>query len=85
MGEAGDRPSTHVTFNYVVLMALAGAIAAAGLLMHGVVQGITIVGASIIAAGFEPIAKVVVGFTLRDMAVAKDAMISRLQGTRYSR
>jgi hypothetical protein len=74
--ETGLRQTTHITANYVMLMALGGMIAASGLFMHGLEQAIAFVAASIIAPGFEPIAKIPVGLTLRSWGVAKRALIS---------
>jgi hypothetical protein len=78
--ETGLRQSTHVTANYVVLMAVGGIVAACGFVMHDAGQAISLVAASIIAPGFEPLAKITVGVVLGNMPIAKRALISAVSG-----
>ena len=63
--ETGLRHQGRVTPNFVALMALGGAITTAGLVSDPVPQAIAFVAASIIAPGFEPIAKIPLGLILR--------------------
>ncbi len=63
--ETSLRHQGRVSANYIILMALGGAIAAAGLVSEPVPQAIAFVAASIIAPGFEPIAKIPLGIVLR--------------------
>lgn len=62
--ETSLRHQGRVTSNYLALMALGGAVAATGLMVSGVSQTISLVAASIIAPGFEPLAKVPMGLAL---------------------
>jgi hypothetical protein len=78
--ETGLRQTTHITPNYLGLMALGGVIAAAAFMMHDIGQAISFVSASIIAPGFEPIAKLPMGVVLKSSAVAKRAFWSFLAG-----
>jgi hypothetical protein len=55
--ETGLRHQSRITANYLALMALGGAIGAAGLVMEGTSQAISFVAAAIVAPGFEPIAR----------------------------
>lgn len=63
--ETGLRYNGRVTGNFLALMALGGAIAAVGMVSEPVPQGLAFVAASIIAPGFEPLAKVPLGLVLR--------------------
>ncbi len=78
--ETGLRQATHVTFNYLLLMGLGGVISAAGLALDGIEMGIAFVSASIIAPGFEPLAKIPMGLVLKSPAVARRAGWSFLAG-----
>ena len=62
------RNRGRITMNYLVLMALGGVIAAAALLFDPITQTMAFVGASIIAPGFEPLAKIAQGLVLREVA-----------------
>lgn len=62
--EAGLRHQARPTHNYLLLMAAGGAIAATGFLSTPPTQTIAFVSASVIAPGFEPLAKVPLGIVL---------------------
>jgi hypothetical protein len=62
--EAGVRHQGRPTHNYLLLMAAGGAIAATGFLSTPPTQTIAFVSASVIAPGFEPLAKVPLGLAL---------------------
>jgi hypothetical protein len=68
--ETGLRHQSRITANYLALMALGGIVGAIGLVMEGTSQAIAFVAASIIAPGFEPIAKIPMGLALRRWDVA---------------
>src|SRR3569623_352000 len=55
--ESDLRNHGRLSTNYLVLMALGGLVAACGFVLDPVSQAIAFVGASIIAPGFEPVAK----------------------------
>lgn len=57
-------------------MALGGAVAATGFMVSGSSQTISLIAASIIAPGFEPLAKVPVGLALRHWAVVGRGLLS---------
>ncbi len=57
-------------------MALGGAIAAIGLVSEAVPQAIAFVSASVIAPGFEPIAKIPIGLVLRQPGVLRRGLLS---------
>ncbi len=63
--ETGVRHHGRITANFVMLMALGGALATIGLISDRVPQAICLIAASIIAPGFEPIAKIPLGLLLR--------------------
>ena len=63
--ESDLRNHGRVAINYLVLMALGGVIASIGLTLGPVAQSMALVAASIIAPGFEPIAKLAQGLVLR--------------------
>jgi Domain of unknown function (DUF389) len=67
--ETSLRHQGRPTANYLVLMALGGAVAATAFVETGSSQTISLVAASIIAPGFEPLAKVPVGLALRRWSV----------------
>ena len=67
--ETSLRHQGRPTSNYLALMALGGAVAATGFMVTGSSQTISLVAASIIAPGFEPLAKVPMGLALRRWAV----------------
>ena len=62
--ETGLRHQSRPTHNYLLLMAAGGAIATAGFLSTPPTQTIAFVSASVIAPGFEPLAKVPLGLAL---------------------
>jgi Domain of unknown function (DUF389) len=74
--ETGLRHQSQLTSNYLTLMALGGAVGAIGLVMEGTSQAVAFVAASIIAPGFEPIAKVPMGLALRRWDVARAGLRS---------
>ena len=67
--ETSLRHQGRPTANYLVLMALGGAVAATAFVETGSSQTISLVAASIIAPGFEPLAKMPVGLALRRWSV----------------
>ena len=79
--ETGLRHQGRITPNFLTLMALGGAIAAAGLVSKDpVLQTIATVAAAVLAPGFEPLAKVPLGLVLRRFEVAKLGLVSSLAG-----
>ncbi|HEX2097453.1 MAG TPA: DUF389 domain-containing protein [Rubrobacteraceae bacterium] len=78
--ETGLRHQSRTTANYLLLMALGGVVGASGLVMEGTSQAIAFVAASIIAPGFEPIAKIPMGLALRRWDVARRGLTSALVG-----
>ncbi|MBC8155334.1 MAG: DUF389 domain-containing protein [Bacteroidetes bacterium] len=64
--ETGLRYNGRVTTNFLSLMALGGAISAVGLVSEPGPQAVAFVAASIIAPGFEPLAKVPLGLVLQN-------------------
>jgi Domain of unknown function (DUF389) len=78
--ESDLRNHGRVSVNFIVLMALGGAISAAGLLSEPVPRAIAFVGASIIAPGFEPAAKLAQGLILGRARVCWRALTSLLLG-----
>jgi hypothetical protein len=78
--ETGLRHQSRTTANYLILMALGGVVGASGLVMEGTSQAIAFVAASIIAPGFEPIAKIAMGLALRRWDVARRGLTSSLVG-----
>ena len=62
--EAGIRHQSRPTHNYLLLMAAGGAIAATGFVSTPPTQTIAFISASVIAPGFEPLAKVPLGLAL---------------------
>ncbi len=78
--ETGLRHQGRVTANFLVLMALGGAIAATGLVSEPGPQTISFVAASNIAPGFEPIPKVPLGLVLRQWKVVRRGLVSTAVG-----
>lgn len=74
--ETGLRHQGRVTANYLVLMALGGAIATVGLVSDPVPQVTAFVAASIIAPGFEPLVKIPLGLVLRRGNVVRRGLVS---------
>jgi hypothetical protein len=63
------RHQGRVTANYLTLMALGGAVATTGFIVGSPSQAISVVAASVISPGFEPLAKVPMGLALRRWGV----------------
>jgi len=78
--ETGLRHQGRVTTNFLILMALGGAIAVVGLVSDPVPQVTAFVAASIIAPGFEPIVKIPLGLVLRRGNVVRRGLISSAVG-----
>ena len=79
--ETGLRHQSRTTANYLSLMALGGAIAASGFVVHQPTeQALSFVAAAIVAPGFEPLAKVSVGSTLRRWGAAARGLGSAALG-----
>ena len=78
--ETGLRYQGRLTGNFVSLMALGGAISAVGLVSEPVPQAVAFVAASIIAPGFEPLAKVPLGLVLKNYQTALFGLRSSLIG-----
>jgi hypothetical protein len=78
--ESDLRNHGRVSVNFVLLMALGGVIAATGFLFEPVMQAIALVGASIVAPGFEPIAKLAQGLVLGEWKVCGRALVSLAVG-----
>lgn len=78
--EAGLRHQGRVTPNFLALMALGGVLGAIGLTSEGPPQAVALIAASIVAPGFEPIAKVALGLTLRRWNVVGRGVLSTLAG-----
>lgn len=77
---AGLRHQGRVTANFVALMAVGGAIAAIGLVSEPAPQTIAFVAASIIAPGFEPLAKIPLGIVLGRWNVVWRGLVSSVVG-----
>lgn len=78
--ETGLRHQGRITTNFLTLMALGGAIATVGLVSEPVPQVTAFIAASIIAPGFEPIAKIPLGIVLRRGNVLKRGLSSAIVG-----
>ena len=78
--ETGLRHQGRVTANYLMLMALGGALAAMGLMTTGIAQVVSFIAAPLIAPGFEPLSKVALGFTLRRWSTLWRGLKSSLAG-----
>lgn len=78
--ETGLRHQGRVTPNFLALMALGGVLACLGLTTEGVPQATALIAASIIAPGFEPVAKVALGLSLRRWKVVWRGLTSTLSG-----
>ncbi len=70
----------RLSFNFVALMLLGGVLAAVGLASEPVPQVIAFISSSIIAPGFEPLAKIPLGIVLRDWKLAGRGLLSTLVG-----
>ena len=78
--EASLRHQGRISPNFLLLMALGGAVSAAGLFSDHVNQAIMLVAASVIAPGFEPIAMLPLGATLKRWHVARRGLASTAIG-----
>lgn len=78
--ETGLRHQGRITANFIALMALGGAIAAIGLVSEPAPQAIAFVAASIIAPGFEPLAKIPLGVVLGRWKVVWSGFSSSVVG-----
>jgi len=78
--ETGLRHQGRITWNFVFLMALGGAIGAVGLVSEPAPQAIAFAAAGIIAPGFEPLAKIPLGAVLGRWNVSRNGAVSSLVG-----
>jgi hypothetical protein len=78
--ETGLRHQSRTTANYLILMALGGAIAATGFVVHSTEQALSFVAAAIVAPGFDALAKASVGLTLRRWGAAARGLGSAALG-----
>ncbi|MGV3561622.1 DUF389 domain-containing protein [Larkinella arboricola] len=78
--ESGLRYQGRLTGNFITLMALGGVISAVGLVSEPGPQTLAFVAASIIAPGFEPLAKVPLGIILNNRQTALFGLRSSLIG-----
>ncbi|RYD58667.1 MAG: DUF389 domain-containing protein [Sphingobacteriales bacterium] len=78
--ETGLRHNGQLTVNYLLLMAIGGAITAVGFLSEIHTQLIAFIAASVIAPGLEPLAKLPLGLVLRNNAVIWEGLKSSLAG-----
>jgi hypothetical protein len=78
--ETSLRNRGQLTSNFVLLMALGGAVAATGLSADPVPQATAFVSASIIAPAFEPIAKLPLAIVIRNRRLLVDALRSFAAG-----
>jgi hypothetical protein len=62
--ESGLRHNGRITANYLILMAIGGAIGAVGLVSDPAPQAVAFVAAAVIAPGYDPLAKMALGLTL---------------------
>jgi hypothetical protein len=75
------RHQSRTTANYLLLMALGGAIAASGFAVHQPTeQALSFVAGAIVAPGFEPLANVSVGLALRRRGLVARALGSAALG-----
>ncbi|MCI1190038.1 DUF389 domain-containing protein [Hymenobacter sp. DH14] len=77
---AGLCYSARINANYISLMALGGLLAAIGLVSDPVPQAVAFISSSIVAPGFEPLAKIPLGLVLRDWKLVGRGLISTLVG-----
>lgn len=78
--ETTIRHQAQLTVNFIALMALGGAVGATGYALAPVPQAIAFVAASVIAPGFEPIAKLPLGAVLRRPDLLRRGLRSMLAG-----
>jgi hypothetical protein len=78
--EAGVRHQSRPTHNYLLLMAAGGAVAATGFFSTPPTQTIAFVSASVMAPGFEPLAKVPLAIVMRRSTMLVRGLRSALAG-----
>jgi hypothetical protein len=78
--ETGLRHQGRLTTNFLLLMALGGAIAAVGAMTSPSVALVAYIASAIIAPGFEPVAKLPLGLILGRTEVLKAGLISTCAG-----
>jgi Domain of unknown function (DUF389) len=78
--ERGLRHNGRVSKNYLVLMALGGAIVVAGLLSPPVPQAVALVASAILAPAFEPVAKLALGVVRGSLYAIRRALFSIAAG-----
>ena len=78
--ETGLRHQGAITVNFLALMAFGGVVATVGLLSDPVPMAIALIASSVIAPGFEPIAKISLGLVLRRWPVVVRGAVSALAG-----
>lgn len=79
--ETGLRHQGRVTANFLALMALGGAVAAAGLVTEDPARrAVATVAAAVLAPGYEPLAKAALGLALRKRAVLVAGLVSTAAG-----
>lgn len=78
--ETGLRHQGRITPNFILLMALGGAICAVGLTSEPAPQALAFAAAGIIAPGFEPLAKIPLGIVLGRWKVAWRGLVASLAG-----
>jgi hypothetical protein len=78
--EASLRQQSRTTANYLLLMALGGAIAATGFVVDSTAQALAFVAAAIVAPGFDALAKAATGAALRRRGVVARALGSAALG-----
>ena len=74
--ESGLVHHGHLTVNYIVLMALGGIIAAAALVSEPEARTAAFIAASIIAPGYEPVAKIPLAAVLHRWPIVRNALVS---------
>ncbi len=78
--KTGLRHHGRITANFLLLMGLGGALATVGLVSEPAPQAIAFVAASVIAPGFEPLAKIPLGLVLGSWTTAWRGIKSALAG-----
>jgi hypothetical protein len=74
--ESDLRNHGRISINFLILMTLGGIVSVCGLLMSPVPRAIALVGAAIIAPGFEPLAKLAEGLALRQRRLCLRGLLS---------
>jgi uncharacterized membrane protein len=77
---AGLYYQARITPNFVLLMVLGGIMAAIGLVSEPVPQAVAFIASSIIAPGFEPLARIPLGLVLRDWELSARGLGATLVG-----